>query len=230
LFEKKKLKFAFSSKKKTQCFCFVSKNFKKCVPIFKKIRSLERKERKKYIFVLVFEKKKEIMLRHTKPQFNFYPFGRKTGPLNNYEQRGLRNNYMTRLVDIPERKTVTQVSRHRLKLECPLCEFRWDFETLTVQCPGVKEHNQREKWLSPFWLYKRDQPYKYYKYMPVTFNPRTHQFMADGFSRSNNNERRSQGLTGRVRCMQRESTGIPTYISGIGSYSTKWETHFPYPG
>lgn len=169
------------------------------------------------------------MLRNSRAHFNYYPLGRRAGPINAHERLGEQNNLVARTWKPPDQKKITHTTRDRLKLDCPLCKFKWDYETLTVHCPAVDSHNKREHWLEPFWFYKGKQPYRYYKSMPVTFNPRTHQIMADNFAASNSNERRGEGLTTRARMLAREKQGMARYVSGIGDVYTQWETHFPYP-
>ena len=169
------------------------------------------------------------MFCSSRSALNFYPLGRRGGPVNKYLRYGVQNNTTSRTWGAPP-KTIVSTTRDRLTLDCPMCTFKWDFETLTVNCPSVEAHNKREHWLAADWVYKGEQAEQYYRSMPVTFNPRTHQFMADGQARAKNNERRAQGLTTKNRMIHKQQTGMARDISGIGTFANRWETHFPYPG
>jgi hypothetical protein len=170
------------------------------------------------------------MLAATRARFNFFPLGRRGGPSNQHLRASNdRNNVIARTWAPPDLKKTKHSPRHMLTLDCPLCKFRWDYETLTVYCPAEEAHNKREHWLAPDWRFHSEQPYRYYNSMPLTYNPRTGQRLADGCARRNNNERREQGLTTYARFLQRDSTGMARQVSGIGSYGNRWETHFPYP-
>ena len=170
------------------------------------------------------------MLSSSRTFFNFFPMGRRGGQANTYMRYGTQNNTTSRVWNSAAPPAhVKQMRRDQLHPECPMCTFRWDFETLTIHCPAVDDHNKREHWLAPDWKYRKHQPYKYYKSMPVTFNPRTHQFMADAFAEAKNNERRGQGLTTKIRMLQKQQRGVSRYVSGIGSHNQRYETHFAYP-
>jgi hypothetical protein len=167
------------------------------------------------------------MLRFSTTVLNFFPLGMRTGPRNAYMAVPAATNYDTRLpVTV---KDVKRMRRDQLTLDCPMCRFMWDHETLTVHCPSDATHKKREHWLAHDWMWGKQQPTKYYKAMPVTFNPRTHQFMADEAAKSMNNERRGQGLTTRIRNLAKQQRGISGEYCGIGKWSRRWSVHFPYP-
>jgi hypothetical protein len=169
-------------------------------------------------------------------RFNFYPLGRRTGPVNSWERYGRRNNVIARTWHVPAVSTRKNTPRTRLALQCPLCSFQWDHDTLTVFCPVVNEHRQRESWLSPDWFWRRDggtgtgTPPMSYKFIKASRNPRTGLLGADAWAKSNNNERRGQGLTTKMRFLSKEQRVMSHEQSGIGSFSNHWLTHFPFPG
>ncbi|CCW65617.1 unnamed protein product [Phytomonas sp. EM1] len=168
-------------------------------------------------------------------RFNFFPLGYTSGPKNrqillppnNFDGRA--TNSMQKLKSSSP-NTTTMVSRDKLKLHCEHCRFFWIHDTLVVKCPAYpNEHNQREIWLQPTWTWGKQQPYQYYKYLPLTVNPRTHMPLAREDAKSMNNERRAQGLTTRTRLLQKERRGISRQITGLGIYSQRWQTRFPFP-
>lgn len=174
-------------------------------------------------------------LRATKPLFNFFPLGCTSGPTNksilfptnNYD--GKSSNKMKKL-EGPTDKHPNLVPREKLKLYCEHCRFEWIHDTLTIRCPASPEtHNQREMWLHPTWMWGKQQPYQYYKYLPTNINPRTLMHLAREDAKGMNNERRSQGLTTKTRNIERERRGISRVISGIGIYNKRWKTRFPFP-
>ncbi|KAG8345208.1 hypothetical protein TRVL_03958 [Trypanosoma vivax] len=120
-------------------------------------------------------------------------------------------------------------SRDDLKLRCEHCRFEWIHDALCVRCPAQPLHGQREMWLQPTWMWGKQQPYQYYKYMPTVRNPRTGMPLAREDSKSMNNERRSQGLTTRTLNIEKERRGISRAVSKIGRFNTRWKTHFPFP-
>lgn len=174
-------------------------------------------------------------LARTVPLLNYFPLGRTSGPinksvfypLNNFD--GRKSNNMKKLEGSTD-KHPNLVHRNKLKLSCEHCRFQWVHDTLTVKCPAHPDaHNQREMWLQPTWMWGKQQPYQYYKYLPLNINPRTGMFLAREDAKGMNNERRSQGLTTKTRNIEKERRGISRAVSGIGIYNTRWKTRFPFP-
>lgn len=166
---------------------------------------------------------------------NFFPLGCSSGPsnkdvfypTNNFDGRS--SNKMKKLQGSTD-KHPNLVPRNMLKLHCEHCRFEWIHDTLTIRCPSFPDlHNQREMWLQPTWMWGKQQPYQYYKYLPVNINPRTKMHLAREDAKGMNNERRSQGLTTRTRLIEKERRGISRAISGIGIYNSRWQTRFPFP-
>lgn len=175
------------------------------------------------------------LLRATRTLLNFFPLGCTSGPLNknivhptnNFDGSSLR--IMKRLQG-PTDKHPNVVSRDKLKLHCEHCRFEWIYDILTVRCPAEPDtHNQREMWLHPTWMWGKQQPYQYYKYLPTNINPRTLMHLAREDAKGMNNERRSQGLTTKTRNIEKERRGISRVITGIGVFNTRWKTRFPFP-
>ncbi|EPY43237.1 hypothetical protein AGDE_00685 [Angomonas deanei] len=173
--------------------------------------------------------------RCTAIALNFFPLGYSSGPLNkkilcppnNFDGRATNN--------MPHLKGSTDkhpglVPRNSLRLHCEHCRFHWVHDTLVVRCPAFPtEHNQREIWLNPTWTWGKQQPYQYYKYMPVNINPRTGMPLAREDAKGMNNERRGQGLPTKTRLLEKERRGISRAITGLGIYNRRWETRFPFP-
>lgn len=166
---------------------------------------------------------------------NFFPLGYTSGPRNrqvmsppnNFD--GRTTNNMTKLTG-PADKHPNLVRRDSLRLRCEHCRFRWVHDTLVVRCPAnPSEHNQREMWLQPTWMWGKQQPYQFYKYLPANVNPRTLMPLAREDAKGMNNERRSQGLPTKTRLLQKERRQIARSITGIGVYSQRWKTRFPFP-
>lgn len=168
---------------------------------------------------------------------NFFPLGLKSGPknisvnfpINNFD--GAINNMVAPLPS--ENNTIKRpgyVLRHELKLNCECCRFEWLYDTLTVRCSAYPAlHNQQEIWLQPTWMYHRQQPHKWYRYMNLSKNPRTHQLWSREDSKGMNCERRTMGLTSYTMRMAKETRGIARSVSNIGTYGTRWQTRFPFP-
>ncbi|CCW69834.1 unnamed protein product [Phytomonas sp. Hart1] len=166
---------------------------------------------------------------------NFFPLGYSSGPKNrqillppnNFDGRAV--NSMRKLKSSTPSQEL-MVSRDKLKLFCENCRFCWVHDTLTVRCPAhPTEHNQREIWIHPTWTWGRQQPFQYYKYLPLTKNPRTLMPLAREDAKSMNNERRAQGLTTRTRLLQKDKQGIARRITGLGVRNLRWQTRFPFP-
>lgn len=173
--------------------------------------------------------------RRTAVLLNFFPLGCTSGPqnknvfypVNNFDGRATNN--MKKLQG-PTDKHPNLVPREQLKLHCEHCRFEWIHDTLSIRCPAHPAiHNQREMWLPPTWMWGKQQPYQFYKYLPTNINPRTHAHLAREDAKGMNNERRSQGLTTRTRNIAKERRGISREISGIGVFNRRWETRFPFP-
>ncbi|KAG5471382.1 hypothetical protein LSCM1_01466 [Leishmania martiniquensis] len=173
-------------------------------------------------------------LRATARVLNFFPLGHTCGPQNKQmlfppnNLDGRATHRMKKLQGSTD-KHPGLVPRNKLKLHCECCRFHWVQDTLVVRCPAQpKEHNQREIWLEPTWTWGRQQPYQYYKYMPVNINPRTGMPLAREDAKGMNNERRSQGLPTKTRILERERRGISRAITGLGIYNQRWQTRFPF--
>eukprot|EP00796_Vickermania_ingenoplastis_P008927 gene8927-6263_t len=161
---------------------------------------------------------------------SFFPLGCSSGPqnkhvlypLNNFD--GKASNNMKKL-EGPTDKHPNLVRRDELKLQCEHCRFEWIHDTLSVRCPAHPDlHNKREMWLQPTWMWGKQQPFQYYKYLPANINPRTDMPLAREDAKGMNNERRSQGLTTKTRLLNKERRGISRAVSGVGMYNTRWET------
>lgn len=166
---------------------------------------------------------------------NFFPLGFACGPPNRSVMLppnnldGRSTNFMKKL-EGPTDKHPNLVPRYKLKLKCEHCKFHWIHDTLVIRCPAhPEEHNQREMWLEPTWMWGKQQPYRYYRYLPANVNPRTHMPLAREDAKGMNNERRSQGLPTKTRLLARESRGIARHITGIGVFNQGWKTRFPFP-
>ena len=171
------------------------------------------------------------MLRINRTIASYFPLGFSSGPLNKHLSGPLNNELGHPVERLRAGRTVPErVQRHALQLKCHHCRFAWHFDTLTVRCNAEpKLHYQREHWLHPFWMWGKDQPYEYHKYLGVTKNPRTGMFLARESAKSKNNERRSQGLTTRTMNMNSEQQGISREVCKIGQFSQRWQTRFPFP-
>lgn len=175
------------------------------------------------------------MFRATFAALNFFPLGYNSGPKNKHIMAppnnfdGRSTHYMKKLQGSTD-KHPNLMPRGKMKLHCENCRFHWVHDTLVVRCPANPEqHNQREIWLEPTWTWGRQQPYQYYKYMPVNINPRTGMPLAREDAKGMNNERRSQGLSTKTRLLERERRGISRAVTGIGIFNQRWETRFPFP-
>lgn len=166
---------------------------------------------------------------------NFFPLGYMAGPKNrqtlcppnNFDGRVTNN--MTKLTG-PTDKHPGLVRRENMKLSCEHCRFHWVHDTLVVRCPSnPAEHNQREMWLQPTWMWGKQQPFQFYKYLPANINPRTGMHLAREDAKGMNNERRSQGLPTKTRQLHAERRQIARSVTGIGVYNQRWKTRFPYP-
>ncbi|EPY27276.1 hypothetical protein STCU_00228 [Strigomonas culicis] len=185
--------------------------------------------------MLRFSQVRRLGLRPTTALLNFFPLGYSSGPRN----KGILNppnnfdghtTHRTKQLEGPTDKHPNLVPRDRLKLHCEHCRFRWIHDALTIRCPAnPTAHNQREIWLEPTWTWGKQQPYQYYKYMPVNIHPRTGMHIAREDAKGMNNERRSQGLTTKTRLIEQERRGISRAITGIGIYNNRWQTRFPFP-
>lgn len=168
-------------------------------------------------------------------RLSFFPLGSTSGPKNKSVLAVINNldghrTHNIKKLQGPTDKHPNLVQRDQLKLHCENCRFQWLHDTLVVRCPAnPEEHNQREMWLQPTWMWGKQQPYEYHKYLPANINPRTHMFMARESAKGMNNERRSQGLTTKTRLIEKEKRGISRAVSGIGIYNTRWQTRFPFP-
>ncbi|KPA78868.1 hypothetical protein ABB37_05939 [Leptomonas pyrrhocoris] len=165
---------------------------------------------------------------------NFFPLGYSSGPKNKQilsppnNLDGRTTHHMKKLQGSTD-KHPGLVHRDKLKLHCESCRFHWVQDTLVVRCPAhPAEHNQREIWLEPTWTWGKQQPYQYYKYMPVNINPRTRMHLAREDAKGMNNERRSQGLPTKTRLLETERRGISRAITQIGHYNQRWQTRFPF--
>ncbi len=147
-------------------------------------------------------------------------------PRNNDD--GFKSNVIRRLPG-PIRPEYL-VTRDNLKLKCSHCRFEWSHDTLTVRCLAEPvAHAQREMWIHPTWMWGKQQPFHYWKYLPASRNPRTGMFLAREMAKSKCNERRGQGLTTRTSRLEKEKRGISRAVSKIGGFSTRWQTRFPFP-
>ncbi|AAZ11054.1 uncharacterized protein TEOVI_000421700 [Trypanosoma equiperdum] len=175
-----------------------------------------------------------LFLCSTAVRLNFFPLGLSAGPLNSHILLP-RNNFDGRTthgmkkIQGQSKDPQMVMSRDELKLRCEYCRFEWIHDTLCVRCPAQPSHDQREMWLHSTWMWGKQQPYKYYKYMPAVRNPRTGMPMAREDARGMNNERRGQGLTTRTLNLEKERRGISRDVSRIGQYNTRWKTRFPFP-
>ncbi|KEG12620.1 hypothetical protein DQ04_01571030 [Trypanosoma grayi] len=176
-------------------------------------------------------------LRYVHPTvvvLNFFPLGMCSGPVNahvflpsnNFD--GGTTHHMKKIQGQTKDPQLVP-SRDDLKLRCEYCRFQWIHDTLCVRCPAQPVHNQREMWLQPTWMWGKQQPYHYYKYMPAVRNPRTGMPLAREDASGMNNERRSQGLTTRTLNIEKERRGISRAVCKIGKYNTRWQTRFPFP-
>lgn len=175
------------------------------------------------------------MLRASRAFRNFFPLGAARGP-KNQDLFQKHNNFddaaTVKSIDAVKgnEKRPGYVAREDLKLHCECCRFEWVYDTLTVRCAAhPKVHNQREIWLHPAWMYCRQQPYQYYRFLSLSKNPRTGMLMSRETSKGMNTERRAMGLTSPTRRIEKEKRGISRAVSKIGIYSTRWETRFPFP-
>lgn len=168
---------------------------------------------------------------------NFFPLGLKSGPKNYENELPINNLDPKQEVALKKvsdganlKKRPGYVTRDEMKLHCECCRFEWAYDTLTVRCtahPTV--HNQREIWLQPTWMWNRQQPYKYYQYLPTAKNPRTHQLWAREDAKGMNCERRAVGLTAYSMNVRKQVNGIARSVSNIGNFSSRWQTRFPFP-
>lgn len=169
---------------------------------------------------------------------NFFPMGLRSGPknaavlapINNFDPRQANNIPRLPSNGTGQKRLNFVTSRNDLKLKCECCQFQWLFDTLTVRCsahPTV--HNQQEVWLQPTWMYERQQPRNWFHYLNVNRNPRTGQLWSRETSKGMNCERRAMGLTSYMRRVEREKRQIPRQVSGVGTYSNRWKTRFPFP-
>ncbi|RNF23477.1 hypothetical protein TcG_01472 [Trypanosoma cruzi] len=165
---------------------------------------------------------------------NFFPLGMYSGPINahvflpNNNLDGRATNHMKKIDGLTKDPQLV-FSRNDLKLQCEYCRFQWVHDTLCVRCPAQPNHNKREMWLQPTWMWGKQQPYQYYKYMPAVRNPRTGMPLAREDASGMNNERRGQGLTTKTLNIEKERRGISRAVSNIGKYNTRWQTRFPFP-
>lgn len=180
-----------------------------------------------------FSKRCLFTLRPTNALLNFFPLGLTCGPVNKQVLCPMNNfdgssNRLEKIV--PGVKDPNLRPREQLKLYCEHCRFEWQHDILRVRCVADPEaHNQREVGLHPTWMWGKQQPYRYYDYMPVNIHPRTRMFLAREDAKGMNNERRGQGLTTRTRNIEEERRGIAWRKCGIGMTQKQWKTHFPYP-
>ena len=176
------------------------------------------------------------MFRFTSRARNFFPLGVNRGP-KNQDLFSKHNNFdigsTVKSIDPvkgQEKRPGYVSARHELKLQCECCRFEWVYDTLTVRCAAhPKVHNQREVWLHPTWMYCRQQPYQYGRFLSLSKNPRTGMLMARETAKGMNTERRAMGLTSATRRLEKEKRGITRAVSKIGSFSTRWYTRFPFP-
>lgn len=165
--------------------------------------------------------------------YSYFPLGLSSGPKNahvllppnNFD--GRQTNSMKHLQGLTRDPSL--VPRDQLVLHCECCKFMWVHDTLVVRCPSQVAHNQREMWLQPTWMWGKQQPFEYHKYLPAVRNPRTGMPLAREAAKGMNNERRAQGLTTRNLNLEKERRGISRAVSNIGQYSTRWQTRFPFP-
>lgn len=169
------------------------------------------------------------MWRRMVPLLNFFPLGRKSGPEGQLFP-------FSNIAPITERPPMPRkdgaikfVSRNDLQLMCRHCRFEWRHDALSVRCPLDPEHQQRETWLPPDWTWGSTQPLNYNRYYPHPQNHRTGQWWGPENAKSNNNERRAQGITRLWKTQQREQRGMARSVSKIGSFGTQWKTYFPFP-
>ena len=173
------------------------------------------------------------MLRASPRLLNFFPMGFSSGPKNVQDLRPdvdphAVNTCLAAVQGKPRQGFVDR--RCDLELRCEHCRFLWRYDTLTVWCPAHPGlHNQREVWLQPTWMYNKQQPFQYWKYLTVSRNPRTGMIMGREDAKSMNNERRAAGLTTQTRNLTKQQQGISRAVSHIGTYSTRWKTRFPLP-
>nr|CCC90289.1 unnamed protein product [Trypanosoma congolense IL3000] len=175
-----------------------------------------------------------LFIYPTVVRLNFFPLGLYSGPTNAHTLLP-RNNldgratHTMKKIQGQTKDPQMVMSRDNLKLRCEYCRFEWLHDTLCVRCPAQPSHDQREMWLQSTWMWGKQQPYQYYKYMPAVRNPRTGMPLAREDARSMNNERRAQGLTTCTRNIEKERRGISRAVSNIGRYNTRWKTRFPFP-
>ena len=173
-------------------------------------------------------------MRTTAVLANFFPLGRSRGPKN--DQSRTKFNSLTS--PVAHHQPITKeggegkekpLKRGELQIKCPQCRFEWRQSTLIVFCPRHKNHIQRETWFHPTWMWGKQQPLNYDTRIRMEVNERTGMIMAKENAKSMNNERRAQGLTSYNTRVARDRRGIARRVAGIGGFSNRWSTHFPYP-
>jgi hypothetical protein len=152
--------------------------------------------------------------------------GRRSGPKRAIAATGTYNSIAAQ--PLPKKNT-PKFRRENLTLQCEHCAFRWRYDVLSVHCSAHRSHHKSERYLHSNWMYHKTQPIQWHKQMATTFHPRTHAFLGDENAKSMNNERRAQGLTQAFRQVAKDQRGINRKIAGVGRFSTRWQTKFPYP-
>jgi hypothetical protein len=172
----------------------------------------------------------------TKLLRNYFPLGLKSGPknfdvvlaVNNFDPAQV-NNIPKHLSDNNSNKRPGFMQRHEMKLKCECCKFQWIRDALAIRCsahPAV--HNQQEIWLQPTWMYGRQQPHNYHRYLNMSRNPRTGHVMARETAKGMNTERRTVGLTTYAMNAEKEKRQLARTVSGLGMFGKRWQTRFPF--
>lgn len=179
------------------------------------------------------------IFRPTRMLLNFFPWGQKSGPTLPPEALQW-NNYNGSTHTLPLHKELSEPVkpvqyRDELRLQCKHCHFRWTYDVLHVYCPAVLGHCRREMRMHPVWIWGYQQPLNHTRYVKIPpkygyQDERTGLWFGDERSRRvTNKERRRTGMTTVVMRGQKEARGINWKVAGVGSFSKRWETRWPWP-
>jgi hypothetical protein len=168
------------------------------------------------------------MLRRSVFLHNFFPLGKGSGPSAKTIAKPPFNTIIKQNSPISMKKC-KRVHRDQLEIKCPHCRFLWHYDVLSIWCAADKLHYQREHGMPHTWIWNRQQPVKFYKWKPLTFDPKTGLLLCSEDAKKKNQERRDAGLTTKIRAKHRDSLGISKHMAPMGTFQATWRQHNPFP-
>ena len=160
------------------------------------------------------------------PCRNFFPLGRKSGPLNASDYLP-PPSFSHKLWDLV--RPNKSVSRRELLQECEHCRYIWSHDRLLNWCPMHPWHTKAERWYRPDWIMHIRNPKHSFKQLRTNVHPRTGAWISDEASRSKHNEPRTVGISSRAMHVLKDRAKLAVNISGLSGYRRLWKVKFPWP-